>query len=342
MKDYYSILGLSKGASAEEIKKSYRNLAKEHHPDKNSNNPESEAKFKEISEAYETLSDPDKKAKYDNPNPFNGGGFGGFENMFGNFNWGEFGPFGGFGGNQKTQANKGKNINTLITLSLEEMMTGANKRIKIWRRVPCKPCNGTGAENSEVLTCKTCNGAGRITKRVAHPFMGEVISQEICHPCQGQGKMAKSHCKTCQGSGTERIMEDIDINIPKGSVSGVSFLMAGKGDWTKQPCNPGDLVIGVEEYLHKTYKRDGLNLVCEKEISFKEACLGTEAEFDNLRGSTFKIKIPAGTSPGKIFRLKGKGIPEFSGFGQGDIMIKVNVKIPAELTQEQVEALEKF
>jgi molecular chaperone DnaJ len=338
MKDYYSILGVNKGSSPEEIKKAYRNLAKEYHPDKNANNPSAEAKFKEISEAYETLSDPDKKTKYDNPNPFGGsfgGGFGGFD------------PFGGFqdlfGGarNQGKQINKGKNINTMVTLTLEEMMTGANKKIRIWRRVPCTPCSGSGAEKGEMLPCTNCGGSGRIAKKIMHPF-GEMVTQETCRPCQGQGSTAKKVCGACQGSGTERKMEELDINIPKGSVSGVSFLMAGKGDWTKAPCNPGDLVIGVEEYAHITYKRDGLNLICEKEITFKEACLGTEVEFDNLKGSSFRIKVPAGTSPGKIFRLQGKGIPEFSGFGQGDIMVKINLKIPTELTKEQEKALEIF
>jgi molecular chaperone DnaJ len=340
MKDYYSILGISKSATPDEVKKAYRKLAMEFHPDKNANDPSAEAKFKEVSEAYETLSDPDKKAKYDNPNPF--GGFG--SNMWGGgnpFQTGDFSSFFNGGRGQGQMVNKGKNINTIVTLTLEEMMIGANKKIKIFRRVPCSPCNGTGAENGETSICNTCGGAGRVNKTIMHPF-GEMVTQETCRVCQGQGKTAKKMCTKCQGFGTERKTEDIDISIPKGSVSGVSFLMAGKGDWVKSPCNPGDLVIGVEEYLHKTYKRDGLNLICEKEITFKEACLGTEAEFENLKGSNFKIKIPPGTNPGKIFRLQGRGLPEFSGFGHGDIMVKINLKVPKELTEDQEKALEHF
>ena len=152
----------------------------------------------------------------------------------------------------------------------------------------------------------------------------------------------KSICRSCFGHGTVAKEEDIEINIPKGSVSGVSFLVSTKGDWAKSPSNPGDLVVGIEEYFHPAYKREGLNLICEKTISFKEACLGTEAEFPNLKGSFFKIKIPPGTNPGKIFRLAGKGIPEFNGFGHGDILVKINIKIPESLTDEQKIALEHF
>jgi molecular chaperone DnaJ len=338
MKDYYSILGVGRDASQDQIKKSYRKLAMEYHPDKNANNPSAEERFKEISEAYDTLSNPEKKQKYDNPNPF--GGFGNWGNDWNPFSGNDiFG--GGFSNRSGAKQNKGKNINTIVTLTLEEIISGANKKIKIWRRVKCTPCSGTGAENSEITNCSSCNGIGYVEKTIMHPF-GAMSTREICRTCQGSGKVPKSHCKKCSGSGTERVLEDIEVSIPKGSVSGISFLVVGKGDWTKSPSSPGDLVVGIEEYVHTDYRRDGLNLICEKVISFREACIGTEVEVNNLKGSSFKIKIPPGTNPGKIFRIKGKGVPDFNGFGQGDILIKVDLKVPTELSKEQEEALKYF
>ena len=337
MKDYYSILGLQKGASQDDIKKAYRKLAMQYHPDKNANDPSAEAKFKEVSEAYETLSDSDKRAKYDNPNPFANP----FGNMFNNpFQSSDFSSF--FGGHRQEQViNKGKNINTIIALTLEEMMTGVNKKIKLSRRVQCTPCSGTGAENAETVTCSVCGGMGRMNKTVYHAF-GEMVTQETCRSCQGNGKNPRKVCTSCQGSGTQRKTEEFEINVPKGSIAGVSFLMSGKGDWTKSPCSPGDLVVGIEEYVHAVYRREGKNLICEKNITFKEACLGSETELPNLKGSTFKIKIPAGTNPGKILRLQGRGLPDFNGFGNGDILVKVNMQIPSELSDDQKKALEYF
>lgn len=338
MKDYYSILEIPKTSTAEEIKKAYRKMAMKYHPDKNANDTTSEAKFKEVSEAYETLSNPEKRRKYDNPqtNPFN--------NLFNGanpFQSGDFSSF--FEGSRKQEKpiNRGRNINTIITLTLEEIVNGANKKIKLQRKVPCKPCNGTGAERGETISCPTCGGLGRVNKTVHHAF-GELVMQETCRSCQGMGTLPRSVCITCSGLGTEKREEEVEMNIPKGSVSGTSFVLAAKGDWVKSPCNPGDLIVGVEEYVHKVFKRDGLNLICEKNLTFKEACLGTEVEFPNLRGSDLKIKIPEGTSPGKIFRVQGQGIPDFNSFGNGDILIKVNLKIPKDLTEDQIKALDLF
>ena len=348
MKDYYKILGVDRNSTQDDIKKAYRKLAMKYHPDKSGNDPASESKFKDVSEAYDTLSNADKRSKYDNPF---GGGFGGgdpFGNAFNGrnpFQTGDFSSFfgGGFGSRaaQEPMINKGRNVNIYVAVTLEEMMTGTVKRVKVNRRVHCDPCKGTGAEDGNTLNCTHCGGIGRVNKTVRHAF-GEVVMQETCGGCQGSGTLAKSYCKECSGAGTIRREEELDVSIPKGSISGVSYLVVGKGDWAKNPSNPGDLIVNVEENVHPVYTRDGVNLIHDKYISFKEACLGVDAELPNLKGSTFRIKIPPGTSPGKILRLHAKGLPEFNGFANGDILIKVHIKIPTELTEEQINALEYF
>ena len=346
MKDYYKILGVSKDATQEEIKKAYRKLAIKYHPDKTGNDPQAEAKFKEASEAYDTLSDPDKRSKYDNPNPFGGSGFDPFGQYWkGNnpFQNGDFSSF--FGGGRRSNPepfiNKGRNINSYIALTLEEMMSGTKKKIKLNRKVQCNPCKGTGAENAEVLNCSACGGIGRVNRTTHHPF-GEMVTQETCTVCSGHGVKPKKACSTCFGTGTVRKEEEVEFDVPKGSISGVSYVLAGKGDWAKSPSNPGDLVITMEEFAHPVYRRDGLNLICDKYLTFKEICLGVDVELPNLKGSTFRIKIPGGTQTGKIFRLKGKGLPEFNGFGFGDILVQVNIKIPSELNEDQLKAIEYF
>jgi molecular chaperone DnaJ len=345
MKDYYKILGISRGATDDEIKKAYRKLAIQYHPDKTGNNPEAEAKFKDVAEAYENLSNPEKRRAHDNPNPFAGaGGHDPFSSFFRNnpFQTGDHSSF--FGGGrraQETMINKGRNINAMVALTLEEMMNGTTKKIKINRRVHCEACKGTGAHGGDVINCSDCGGIGRINRTVHYAF-GEMVMQENCTTCQGSGTKSKSNCISCFGTGTVKKEEEVEFHVPKGSIAGVSFVMAAKGDWAKNPSNPGDLVITIEEYAHLHYRRDGLDLICDKWLSFKEICLGTEVEFPNLKGSNFKIKIPQGTQPGKIFRIKGKGLPEFNGFGHGDILIQVNVKIPETLTEDQLKAIEHF
>lgn len=344
MKDYYQILGVPRTASEDEIKKAYRKLAIKYHPDKTGNDPEAEVKFKEASEAYETLSDPEKKQKYDNPNQFFGGNaHNPFSSFFRNnpFQSGDFGSF--FGGRRahEPMINKGRNINAMVALTLEEMMNGVTKTIRINRRVHCEPCKGTGAHEGQITNCPNCGGIGKMNKTVHYAF-GEMVVQETCQICQGQGTKAKSNCTICFGTGTVKKEEDVEVHIPRGSIAGVSFVLAAKGDWAKNPSNPGDLVITIEEFAHLHYRRDGIDLICDKYLSFKEICLGTEVEFPNLKGTNFKIKIPPGTQTGKIFRIKGKGLPEFNGFGHGDILIQVNVKIPETLTEQQLEAIQLF
>jgi molecular chaperone DnaJ len=347
MKDYYKILNISRQASPEEIKKAYRNLAVKYHPDKTGNDKDAEMKFKEVSEAYETLSDPTKKAAYDNP--LGGGGSNSFNDMFRDafsgrnpFQSGDFSSF--FGRSNpahEPMVTKGKNINVYVSVTLEEMMNGTVKKVKVNRRAICDPCKGTGAENGETVNCSSCGGIGRVNKTVHHAF-GEVVMQETCRSCNGIGSVPKTYCKVCSGSGTVRREEEIDISIPKGSISGVSYLVVGKGDWAKIPSNPGDLIVNIEEYVHPIYVRDGVNLVHNKYLSFKQACLGIDVDLPNLKGSTFRIKIPPGTSPGKILRLHAKGLPEFNGFGNGDILVKVHILIPGNLTEEQIKALDYF
>jgi len=336
--DHYSVLGISKNASAEEIKKAYRKLAMEFHPDKNQGNPEAEEKFKKINEAYEVLSDPDKKSKYDNPNP----GFGGFNPFEG------FDPFGGFGGfnfdngrNKKPVNKKGTNISIIVNVTLEEMMTGVNKKVSIKRNTKCNSCNGTGAEG-DTQVCYNCSGTGHARSKVHIEGFGEINNMSECTVCEGSGVLPIAYCKECNSTGVIFKEDIFDIRVPKGAGSGISFVLSAKGHWRKAPSIPGDLIVTIQEYFHEFYRRDGLNLICEKNVSFKEACLGTEVEVPDLKGSTYKIKVPEGTNPGKILRISGKGIPDTNGFGRGDIMIKINLNIPKTLTEEQIKALEFF
>jgi molecular chaperone DnaJ len=339
--NYYETLGVRSDASQEEIKKAYRSLAIKYHPDKNNGDPESEKKFKEVSEAYEVLSDPQKRSQHDNPRQSNQ--FGGFGWDFSNnpFQTGDFSSF--FTGNRNghPHTSRGKNISITISLTLEEIISGVDKKVKLSRRDSCKLCSGTGAKDGQVEPCHTCHGRGIIDRTTRTPF-GAINQQHTCPVCHGVGNLTKNPCNQCTGSGTIKIQDEIGIAIPKGSVGGMSFIVAGKGDMAKSPCIPGDLVVNIKEEDHPVYKRDGINLVCEKFISFKEACLGTEVSIPSLRDGFFNIKIPAGSQPGKIFRMQGKGIPEFNGFMSGDILMKMNVKVPDSLSEEQRIELEKF
>lgn len=341
MKDYYQILGVERNASAEEIKKSYRNLAMKYHPDKAGKDITAESKFKDISEAYETLGDIQKKSAYDNPNPFGnsnqfGGGFAEFFKSPGfDFNWGPR-------KNGASSANAGKNINARIMVSLDEILNGCVKKANVFRRVKCNPCKGTGANNSEMNSCSACNGSGVIKKLVQTNF-GQIAMDESCYLCQGEGRIPKSPCNSCRGEGTQRIQDQVEVRIPKGSVSGMSFVVPGKGDAGKGSAASGDLVVTAAEIPNDFFKRDNLNLVCHKTISFYQACGGTEIDIPNPEGTgSYKIKVPPGTQSGKVFRLQSKGIPDMGGQFRGDIMVMMDVSVPKNLSLYQMEILKDF
>lgn len=338
MKDYYKILGVGRDASPEDIKKAYRNLAMQYHPDKNKNNPEAESKFKDISEAYENLSDPQKKAAHDNPNPFGGGGFNPFGSPFDHvFRTSGFNTWG-----RGPRGNKGQNINARIMVTLADIMNGSIKKANVFRRVRCTSCQGSGAKDNDMNTCSTCSGSGIIRKMTNTPF-GQISMEEVCYGCRGEGRVAKSACSSCNGEGTQRVQDSVDVRIPKGSVSGMSFVVPGMGDFAKGGGEPGDLVVMTAEIPHDFYKLDGLNLVCHKSISFYQACAGTEIEIPSPKGEGhYKITVPPGTQPGKVFRLQGKGIPELGGEFSGDIMVMMDVMVPKNLSSYQMDILKDF
>lgn len=339
MADYYSILGVSRNATQEEIKKAYRKLALQHHPDKNLGNQDADSKFKEIAQAYDTLGDPEKRKKYDTPQNFynfgNPAGFNPFQDIFG----------GGFrtSHNPEDFVKKGKSINARLQITLEEVLNGSHKKANVYRRLQCEPCKGTGAKDGILETCTACNGIGS-KKKVVNTNFGQMSIDETCYGCSGSGQTSKTMCTTCFGAGTLKHLDQVEINVPKGSITGVTYKIPGKGDFDRAPSDPGDLMVTIEELPHDFYKRDGLNLVCEKEITFTEACLGSEIKIPNLTsGGEYKISVPAGTDPGKIFRLQGKGIPEFnySEF-RGDIMVRIGLKVPKNLTDDQLDFLKKY
>ena len=355
--DYYKILGVKRDASADDLKKAFRHLARKYHPDLNKGSKEAEEKFKEAAEAYEVLSNPEKKARYDRyghdgMNGFGGGYSGGgmtMEDIFSNF--GDIfesafgGGFGGFGshssGRRSRRVNKGSNLRIKVKLTLEEILNGVEKKIKVSKYISCKSCNGTGARNqSSVKTCPTCGGMGHVT-RVTSTFLGQMQTQQTCPHCGGEGRTITDKCTTCFGNGIVKGEEVLSINIPAGVMEGMQLSMREKGNAAARDGVPGDLIIIIEEIPHPELIRDGINLLYEHYISFPEASIGTYIEVPTVDGKV-RVKIEPGTQSGKVLRLKNKGLPEINSSNKGDLLININVWTPKNLTKEEKEMLEKL
>ncbi|MBN8703537.1 MAG: molecular chaperone DnaJ [Bacteroidetes bacterium] len=352
-KDFYEILGVSRSASADEIKKAYRKLALQYHPDRNPNNKAAEDKFKEAAEAYEVLSDKDKRARYDQFGHAGmgagAGGFGGgaggmnMEDIFSNFGdiFGDAFGFGGGGGRGGRRVQKGSNLRIKVKLTLEEIANGVEKKIKVHKHVSCKSCHGSGAASgSGTQNCSTCRGSGYVN-RITNTILGQMQTSAPCPTCHGEGQTIKDKCKPCGGDGIVRDEEVIAINLPAGVVEGMQLSMGGKGNAAPRGGVNGDLIVVIEEIEHEFLKREGINLFYDQYINFADAALGTSVEVPTIDGKA-KIKIDSGTQSGKVLRLKGKGIPDINGYGRGDMLVNINVWTPQNLTSEERKILEKF
>lgn len=354
-RDFYEILGVSKNATAEEIKKAYRQKAIQFHPDKNPGNKEAEEKFKEAAEAYEILSNPEKRQRYDQFGHagMNGNaGFGGHDmsmddifSMFGDiFGGGGFGGFGGFGGGSRSRGprqHRGSDLRVKVSLTLNEVLNGVEKKIKVKKYVPCTYCNGTGAERgSSYSTCQTCRGSGHVT-RIQNTLLGQMQTTTTCPTCNGEGQMITNKCTHCQGEGVVRDEEVITIKIPAGVGEGMQLNVSGKGNAGRRGGINGDLFVVIQEEEHKELVRDGNNLIYDLFITFPEITLGTTKEIPTV-DSKVKVKIEAGTQPEKILRLRGKGLPDVNGYGKGDLLVRVHVWIPKKLNAEEKKMLEKL
>lgn len=351
-RDYYEVLGVSKNATTDELKKAYRKLAIQYHPDKNPDDKDAEEKFKEAAEAYEVLSNPEKKRRYDqygHAGMGNQGGFGGgmsMDDIFSNFGdiFGDFfgGGFSGFGrGRTQQRVPQGSNLRIRVKLTLEEIAKGVEKKIKVSKQVHCETCNGSGARSgSKPSTCTTCNGSGRVV-RVTATFLGQMQTAATCPHCNGEGTIITDRCNSCGGSGLTKGEEVITIPIPAGVEQGMQFSMGGKGNAAPRGGIPGDLIVLIEEVEHDLFKRDGQNLLYEHHISFPDAVLGTQADVPTLDGKA-RIKIPSGTTPGRMFRLKGKGLPAVNAYGHGDLIVSINIWVPESVSRDDKSFLEQM
>jgi molecular chaperone DnaJ len=356
-RDYYEVLGVAKSASEEEIKKAYRKLAVKYHPDKNPDDKESEEKFKEAAEAYEVLSNSQKKAQYDRFGHAGmggaaGGGFGGqgmnmedifsqFGDIFGGGDDSPFGSFFGGGGRGGRRQRKGTDLRIKLKLNLEEIANGVEKKIKVKRHVACKTCSGNGSKNgTDLKTCGTCQGSGQV-KRVQQTMLGQMVTSSTCPTCSGEGKSVGAKCDACFGEGRVLEEEIIPIKIPAGVSNDMQLSMSGKGNVPPRGGVAGDLLIVIEEEAHEVLHRDGNNVIYDLYISFVDAALGTSVEVPTIGGKA-KISIDAGTQGGKILRLKGKGIKELNGYSIGDQLVHVNIWTPKQVNKEERELLEKL
>ncbi len=356
-RDFYDVLGVDRGASADEIKKAYRKKAKEYHPDRNADDPQAEARFKEVSEAYDALKDPQRKAAYDRfghaafdggmgggggPRPGGmGGGMGGgpdfasafsdvFEDLFGDF-------VGGRGGGRQ-RASRGSDLRYNMRITLQDAYAGARKSIRVPSLSACAACNGTGAEGgAEPVTCPTCSGMGKVRAQ-----QGFFTVERTCPTCNGSGQIVKNPCKVCAGAGRVEKERTLSVNIPAGVETGTRIRLSGEGEAGLRGGPSGDLYIFIEVAEHPIFHRDGVNLHCRVPVSMAKAALGGEIEVPTIDGGRSRVKVPAGSQSGRLMRLRGKGMPALRGAGQGDMMIEVAVETPVNLTAKQKELLEEF
>jgi molecular chaperone DnaJ len=347
-RDYYEVLGVAKTATEAELKKAYRQLAMKFHPDKNPNNKEAEDKFKEAAEAYEALSDPQKRKSYNQVGHKGTGGGTGFsgssmnmEDIFSHF--GDiFGSDWSMRGRQRSsRINKGSNLRVKVKLTLEEIVNGVEKKIKVNKHIACVDCNGTGAkEGSGYTTCSTCKGVGQVIK-ITNTFLGQMQSTSLCPNCGGEGQFIADKCDTCYGNGIVKGEDIITLSIPAGVVAGMQLSVHGKGNAAVHGGINGDIIIVIEEVKHDELTREGNNLLYSHYITFPEAVLGTSVDVPTLNGKV-RVKIESGTQSGKIFRLKGKGLPSLNSDYRGDILVTVNVWIPQKLSKEEKAILERL
>ena len=358
-RDYYEVLGVAKNANADEIKKAYRKAAIKYHPDKNPGDKEAEEKFKEAAEAYDVLSNDEKRARYDKFGHAGmsgagaggfGGGFGGggfsmedifsqFGDIFGGHFGGGFGGFGGASGGRTV--NRGSNIRVRIKLTLAEIANGTTKKIKVNKDIACDKCGGTGAkDSSSYSTCSTCGGSGYVMS-VQNTFFGRMQSQSQCPNCHGEGKTITAKCDKCGGEGSVRGSEVIEIKVPAGVGEGMALTVSGKGNAARHGGMNGDLIVIIEEEANPELLRDGNNLIHNLNITVATAILGGEVEVPTIEGKA-KIKIAPGTHAGKVLRLRGKGLPDVNGYGRGDIMVVVDITIPTSLTSKEKELVSKL
>ncbi|MBR5856510.1 MAG: molecular chaperone DnaJ [Bacteroidales bacterium] len=356
-RDYYEVLGVEKSASADEIKKAYRKMAIKYHPDKNPGDKEAEEKFKEAAEAYDVLSNPDKKQRYDQFGHAGmggaaSGGFGGgfsmedifsqFGDIFGGHFGGGFGGFGGFGGGGRaSRVQRGSDIRIRVKLTLKEIVHGVEKKVRINKMVQCSECHGKGAvSDADIKTCDTCHGSGVVTK-VVQTMFGQMQSQGVCPACNGEGKKIVKPCSKCSGTGLVKESEEISFKIPAGVAQGMQLTVQGKGNAAKSGGINGDLLVVIEEVEDQELQRDGNDLIYSLFISVPDAILGTTAEIPAVDGK-LKIKIEPGTQSGKMLRLRGKGVPDINGYGSGDLLVYVQVWIPKSTTSEERKLVEKL